>query len=178
MTSAFTSATAGTARGLDLEQLAIAERPRLERLAARLIWDAEEARDLMQGALAQAWEQRERLHDPSAGPAWLRRIVVHRAMSLLRRRRLWRALGTLLLVAPEAIDAQSERSDHLTRLASCLDALPPRQSTAFSLRYLEGLSIDETASSMAIDRGTVRVHLQRAIKALRAAGALPDREST
>ena len=53
-----------------------------------------------------------------------------------------------------------------------LEKLPARQAMAFTLRYLESWSFDEVAESMAIDRGTVRVHVQRAVTALRAAGAL------
>lgn len=177
MTIATATLTPGAA--LDFEQLAATERPRLERLATRLVWDTEEAKDLVQAALAQAWEQRARLDRPSSAAAWLRRIVVHRAMSLLRRRRVWRVLGTLLLVPPEHVplgDETSEQAEHLSRLAAALDRLPPRQSAAFSLRYLEGLSIDEVAAALAIDRGTVRVHLQRAVKALRAGGVLSERE--
>jgi DNA-directed RNA polymerase specialized sigma24 family protein len=33
-------------------------------------------------------------------------------------------------------------------------------------------SLDEVAESMAIDRGTVRIHVQRAVSALREAGVL------
>ena len=37
-----------------------------------------------------------------------------------------------------------------TEIAAALEALSAKQSTAFSLRYLEGLSIDEVAEAMSI----------------------------
>lgn len=165
--------------GIDFEGLVTAQRRGLEALARRLVWDAEEAKDVVQAAMAQAWTQRATLKDPAAAPGWLRRIVVHRAMSHLRRRKLWSTFSRLLLVEPESIEsgeADAEQAEHRARLATALDALSPKQSTAFSLRYLEGLSIDEVAEAMTIDRGTVRVHLQRAVKALREKGVLPERE--
>lgn len=154
-----------------------AQRPALERLARRLVWDDEDARDVLQAALTDAVERWADLKDAAAAPAWLRRIVVHRAWSHLRRRRFWAALAGLLGVEEEAVapgpDEAVERRAHLAALAKALDALAPRQAMAFTLRYLEGLSLDEVADAMALEKGTVRVHLQRAVTALRAQGVLP-----
>lgn len=165
--------------GFDFEGLVTTQRRPLEALARRLVWDAEEAKDLVQAAMVQAWQRRDSLHDAAAAPGWLRRIVVHRAMSHLRRRRLWQGLARVLLVEPEAVETTGddvERSQHHRRLAVALEELSTKQRAAFSLRYLEGLSLDEVADAMGIDRGTVRVHVQRAVKALRLRGALPERE--
>lgn len=167
------------AGSVDFEGLVAAHRRGLEALARRLVWDAEDAKDVVQAAMAQAWAQRASLKDSSAAAGWLRRIVVHRAMSHLRRRKLWSGMARLLFVEPSSVDsmeADADQREHQARLALALEALSPKQSTAFSLRYLEGLSIDEVAEAMAIDRGTVRVHLQRAVKALRERGALPQKE--
>jgi RNA polymerase sigma-70 factor (ECF subfamily) len=151
-------------------------RPRLEALARRLVWDREEARDVVQGALLDALDRWDSLRDAKAREGWLRRIVVNRAFTHLRRRRFWNAVGALLFVAEETVaagpDVQVEKQEHQARLLAALERLPARQSLAFTLRYLEGWSFDEVAESMRIDRGTVRIHVQRAVTALRAAGAL------
>ena len=158
-----------------------AARPRLEALARRLVWDGEDARDVVQGALVEALDRWDTLRDPQARDAWLRRIVVNRAWSHLRRRRFWNALGALVLVDAEEVspppDVAVEQREHHRRLLSALERLPARQSLAFTLRYLEGWSFEEVAESMEIDRGTVRIHVQRAVAALRAAGALDGGES-
>ena len=52
--------------------------------------------------------------------------------------------------------------------------LPAQQATAFSLRYLEGLELDAIADAMNIGRGTVRIHLYRALQKLKAADALKE----
>ncbi|NTX14802.1 sigma-70 family RNA polymerase sigma factor [Myxococcus sp. CA051A] len=160
---------------LDFDALLEAEQGVLLRLARRLVWDGEEARDLVQAALADAYEKRHLLRDAKAGPAWLRRILVSRAMGHLRRRRVWNVLrealdwGTPLDLSPEERFVGAERWRALGR---AVRALPAQQSTAFTLRYLEGLELDAVAEAMGIGRGTVRIHLYRALKKLKAEQAL------
>ena len=153
-----------------------AARPRLEALARRLVWDSEDARDVVQGALLEALDRWDTLRDPNAREPWLRRILVNRAFGHLRRRKFWNVVGAVLRVAEEEVapppDEAVERKEHHRRLLAELEKLPARQSMAFTLRYLESWSLDEVAESMAIDRGTVRIHVQRAVTALREAGVL------
>lgn len=164
---------------LDFDALVRAEQLPLLRLASRLTWDAEEARDLVQAALTDAYAKRGDLRDPALAAPWLRRILVRRGLNHLRRKRRWGALRTLLDLDPEAAPAPDEalhQAQHLLILRQAVKQLPVGQATAFTLRYLEGLSIDETADAMSIDRGTVRVHLYRGLCKLRAQGALPEVE--
>jgi RNA polymerase sigma-70 factor (ECF subfamily) len=100
-------------------------------------------------------------------------------LSLLRRRKLWRLFAALTLVEPEPVarpDEELSKARHLLSLGEGLDALSPKQRAAFSLRYLEGLSLDDVAFAMKMNRGTVRVHVQRAVQKLRARGALEEGE--
>lgn len=159
----------------DFDALLEAEQAVLLRLARRLVWDGEEARDLVQASLADAYEKRHSLKDAKAGPAWLRRILVSRAMGHLRRRRVWSVLrealdwGTPLALSPEEQFVGAER---WRALGHAVRALPAQQATAFTLRYLEGLELDCVAEAMGIGRGTVRIHLYRALKKLKAEQAL------
>jgi RNA polymerase sigma-70 factor (ECF subfamily) len=157
------------------EALVALETPRLIALARRLLWDEEEAKELVQASLEHAWVRRQTLRDASLGAAWLKRIVVHRALSALRRRRLWSALAGMLGLDEQeapAPDAALENKQHRQGLSRALLGLPARQATAFTLRYLEGLSLDEVADAMGCGRGTVRIHVQRAVRALKDQGAL------
>ncbi len=159
----------------DREVVLVELRPALERLARRLVWDDEEARDLVQSAFADALSHWRAIDDPAGTEAWLRRIVTNRALSYLRRRRFWAVVASMLghdTPAPEAPDAAAERRAHLARLGRAVERLSAKQAAAFSLRYLEGLSLDQTAEALQLNRGTLRVHLQRAVAALRAQGVL------
>ena len=57
---------------VDFSEMVAHEQSGLLLLAQRLVWDREEARDLVQATLADAYEQRHALRDPIAAPAWLR----------------------------------------------------------------------------------------------------------
>ena len=165
------------ARGspLDFDVLVEGEQAALLRLARRLVWDGEEARDLVQSALADAYEKRHTLKDPKAGPAWLRRILVSRAMGHLRRRRVWNVVREVLDLGPAPQPSPEERfagAERWRAFGRALRTLPAQQATAFSLRYLEGLELDAIADAMNIGRGTVRIHLYRALQKLKAADAL------
>ncbi len=165
----------GTA--LDFDALVEGEQAALLRLARRLVWDGEEARDLVQSTLADAYEKRHTLRDPKAGPAWLRRILVSRAMGHLRRRRVWNLVREVLDLGPAPQPSPEERfagAERWRAFGRALRTLPAQQATAFSLRYLEGLDLDAIADAMNIGRGTVRIHLYRALQKLKAADALQE----
>ncbi len=160
---------------LDFDVLVESEQAALLRLARRLLWDGEEARDLVQAALADAYEKRHTLRDSKAGPAWLRRILVSRAMGQLRRRRVWNLVREVLELGPAPEPSPEERfadAERWRAFGRALRSLPAQQATAFSLRYLEGLELDAIADAMNIGRGTVRIHLYRALRKLKAADAL------
>ncbi len=160
---------------LDFDGLVEGEQAALLRLARRLVWDAEEARDLVQATLADAYEKRSALRDAQAAPAWLRRILVSRALGLLRRRRVWSVLREALDWGPPPSPSPEESFEGAERwraFGRALRTLPAQQATAFALRYLEGLDLDAIAEAMGIGRGTVRIHLYRALQKLKAADAL------
>lgn len=160
---------------LDFDTLVEGQQAALLRLARRLVWDAEEARDLVQATLVDAYEKRHTLRDAQAAPAWLRRILVSRAMGLLRRRRVWGVLREVLDLGPAPQPSPEESFAGVERwqaFGRALRSLPAQQATAFTLRYLEGLDLDAIAEAMGIERGTVRIHLYRALQKLKAADAL------
>ncbi len=156
-------------------ELLSVERPGLEALARRLVWDPEDARDVVQSAFVDAVSKWHTLRDEQRLGAWLRQLVVNRAYSQLRSRKVWSVVSKLFLLEPEvvpSVDESASQRVHHAQLGEALERLSMRQRVAFTLRYLEGLSLDAVAEAMAIDRGTVRVHVQRAVKALRANGVL------
>ena len=57
--------------------------------------------------------------------------------------------------------------EQLQRTMEAVRTLSPQQQTAFHLRFLEEMSIEEIAAAMGIESGTVKSHLSRAVGALR-----------
>jgi RNA polymerase sigma-70 factor (ECF subfamily) len=68
---------------------------------------------------------------------------------------------------PRSPDQQLWAKQFSLRVEEALDALPARQRTAFLLKNHQGLSIKEIAELMETAEGTVKVHLHRAVSALR-----------
>jgi RNA polymerase sigma-70 factor, ECF subfamily len=63
--------------------------------------------------------------------------------------------------------ADAERSEERDRLRSVLADLPDRQREAIVLRFLEELSVEQTAAAMGCAQGTVKATVHQALRSLR-----------
>jgi RNA polymerase sigma-70 factor (sigma-E family) len=137
--------------------------PRLLRTAFLLTHDRPAAEDLLQTALARAWEAWPRIHgDPEP---YVRRILVNAYASSWRRR--WRGeLPTADLPERPGADPQAG-VDERDRLWRALGRLPRRQRAVLVLRYFEDLSEVATAEALGCSVGNVKSQASRAIAKLR-----------
>ena len=140
---------------------------RLLRAAWLLTGDAGRAEDLLQSVLAKAWRRWGRIG--SANPeAYVRRMLFHTYVTWWRRR--WKAETPTAAVpdlAHEAdpADGVADR-DVVTR---ALAGLSRQQRAILVLRYLEDLSVAETAHVLGCSESTVTTQTGRALAAMRAA---------
>ncbi len=137
----------------------------LLRLAYSLTGDHRAAEDLVQGALAKAFVRWHRI-EGDVEP-YVRRIIYNDQVSG------WRRLGRRQEVPLDAVPdpPSAERHDQQTALRlslrSALLALPARQRAVLVLRYLEDMSVDETAEALGCRPGTVASQASRALARLR-----------
>ncbi len=139
----------------------------LVRLSALLVRDTGAAEDVVQDsfvALHRAW----RRVDPEKALAYLRRSVVNRSRSVLRRR----AVADRHHPDPEPVEPSAEtlavaRSE-AQHVVACLRRLPARQREALVLRYYADLSEAEIADAMKLSKGAVKAHTARGRDSLRA----------
>jgi RNA polymerase sigma-70 factor (ECF subfamily) len=150
-------------------------------LAARLLGDAEEARDLSQDVFLQVFRTIDRFRGQSALRTWIYRIAVNLARN---RQRWWRRRfksdqvsldahveqhgEDVLLDGSATPELTLRRKETADRVWDALEALPFEQRTAIVLREIDGLSYEEIAFSLGIAIGTVKSRLTRAREALRA----------
>ena len=136
-------------------------------IAYDLLGNRAEAEDAVQEALARACAGYARMREPAALEGWFYRVLTNHCLRLLRRRRLRRALATVL---PERVapDLRRGRLEDAPALLVAIEALPPKQRAAVVLRYGHELPLDEIAAMLDVGRGTVKTHLTRALRALRA----------
>lgn len=144
----------------------------LLRLAAMLVGDRETGEDIVQDVFARM--QGRSLKEPDKAIRYLRISVVNAARSALRHR------GTVARHT-ESEPAASPAAEHdaLRRLTHqavrrAVDALPRRQREVVILRYLEELSVAETARILRITSGAVKASAGRAMATLATTVGNPD----
>ena len=114
-------------------------------------------------------------YDPSRSfEAWLRVIVERRAIDVLRQmqRRQTREVHAPLAYesyADEVVDLSAgvEHQDQVKRIGTALAELPQRQREAVHHLMLNEKSLEEAAALTGRSKGSLKVNLHRALKALR-----------
>ncbi len=160
------------------ELLAQRHQQKAYHIAFGFVRDREEAKDLSQDAFLKAFMNLKTFDGRSGFYTWFYRILVNVCLDHKRRRS-----GRFNEEFNEAVENQVEPShpsalpttpdnavlaSQLSRkVGVALDGLPATQRTAFILKNHQGLSIKEIAEVMEAAEGTVKVHLHRAVKALR-----------
>jgi RNA polymerase sigma-70 factor (ECF subfamily) len=148
--------------------------PTIYRWALIQVGDADEAEDVAQEALLRLDAGLSGFAGKSLFATWLYRVTRNVALEMGRRvARAVRLRSALVLHAdhePATPDpADDVHADTVAALVRALFAdLPPRQREVFYLADLEELAPVEIAQRLGLDPATVRVHLLRARRTLRA----------
>jgi RNA polymerase sigma-70 factor (ECF subfamily) len=148
-------------------------------LAARLLGDPEEARDVAQEVFLQVYRKLGRFEARSSLKTWIYRIAVNQCHN---RRRFWHrrrrdreeALdeGRLAVETPREAAGPSpfeeaRRQERARRVQAALLRLSFEQRSVLVLREVEGLRCGEVAHALGIPEGTVKSRLARAREAMR-----------
>ena len=124
-------------------------------LALQIVGNRDQAEDVAQEALIRASRSLERVCDPENERAWLRQIVVRRALTHLKQRKA---------TSDELETASSHDPTTDVAVRDTLTRLPAEQRVILALAIGEGLSYQEIADSLSIPVGTVgsRIHTAKA----------------
>jgi RNA polymerase sigma-70 factor (sigma-E family) len=151
-------------RDREFTEFVMARRAALVRVAALLVsGDLARAEDVVQTALTRLYLAWPRVR-PDTADAYARRCVVNAATD--HRRSLFRRHEQVRAQLPDIVSADAEPGDAATILA-LLAALPPGMRAAVVLRYVEGLSVAETAAAMGCSEGNVKSQSARGLERLR-----------
>lgn len=162
----------------------------LLRLARQLLYDPEEARDLVQDALLRAYLSLDSFRWECSLKTWVTRILINLGLKRLRRRKLSAKVASWFKSAgqtrevpanwgprPAATPEQEiSLKEQAGQLQKALEQLSPKQRAVLLLRYMEGMSVQEIADTMGIGAGTVKTHLVRAVRQVRCANTRMHRE--
>jgi RNA polymerase sigma factor (sigma-70 family) len=149
------------------------------RTATAIMGSRDEAADVAQDVALDVLRSLDRLRDPEAFDAWVRKIAARHTIAALRRKRRRPPVVPLVTASGgDGADAGGVDQDLLIAsrgaLAQALAALPPRQAMALVLRYVHGLPDREIADALGCRRGTVNALLSRGRATLREAPVLKE----
>jgi RNA polymerase sigma-70 factor (ECF subfamily) len=162
----------------------------LYRIARSILRDDAEAEDAVQDAYLAAFRNIAGFRGGARLSTWLARIVINESYGLLRKRKRAGVVlpfsaqsdprsagerdaeeGVMTEASSEQPDAAASRGEVRRLLERNIDALPDQFRTAFVLREVEEMSVDEAAACLGVPAATVRTRTFRARALLREAMA-------
>ncbi|HYC58166.1 MAG TPA: sigma-70 family RNA polymerase sigma factor [Thermoanaerobaculia bacterium] len=165
----------GAAFGMLMERF----QRRIYRVAFAVVRDDVEADTITQDTFIQAYTHLARFEGRAELETWLTRIAINRARDVLRRRRFV-SLFTLrndedgeseVMLEPVDERPDPERQMSSSQLRAAIQraerGLSAQQKVIFRLRHYENLSLEDIATHLGLQSGTVRAHLFRAIHKVR-----------
>jgi RNA polymerase sigma-70 factor (sigma-E family) len=141
-----------------------ARMPALRRSAYLLCGNAHTADDLVSiaiGKLFRAWSKVSRLEQPDA---YVRKMLVNAWLD--ERRRPWRRERVTAEVPETPAHPEPDVAQRL-RVVELLGQLPPRRRAVLVLRFLDDLSVEQTAEALGCSTGTVKTQTHRGLADLR-----------
>jgi RNA polymerase sigma-70 factor (ECF subfamily) len=160
------------------EALALADHPRLYRVAHGILRDHQSAQDATQQALLDIWRDIHRLREPSKYEGWSYRLLVHACGREAKRRPDWLPDDA---IPPERQPQPADEFDTVLdrdQLERGFQHLSVDQRAVVVLRYLVDLTPEQVAEALGIPRRTVYSRLKRAMPTMRAALEADARRTT
>lgn len=164
----------------DIDALARNYRPRLLRFVMSSIRDEELADIIVQDTLLKAYRNRSGFRGDCSINTWMTGIAVNliRDHARTQKFKFWRkAQATAVDAADMANHLRSSGSspegallarEQALQVHDAMATLSPNQRTAFLLRFIEEMELSEIADAMSMPVNTVKTHLHRAVKSVRA----------
>lgn len=140
-------------------------------LAMRMTGDRGLAEEIAQDVFLEMDRHLGRIESAEHARFWLRRVTMSRAADALRRRKVRGIPLWVRIEENHAVQAEEQSSPLGARLERLLNTLPEAQRAALVLRYQEDLTPEEIAATLGAPLATVKSHLQRGLKLLRAKAA-------
>jgi RNA polymerase sigma-70 factor, ECF subfamily len=143
--------------------------PMILAMAARALGSESEAEDIAQEVFQRLFRKAKTLRDPDRLRSFVFSFAIRLLKTALRRKRTRRWLSfqqpeTFVDLAYGTLDIESR--DLLRRFYGLLDRLVARDRLVFALRYVESMTVEEIAASMALSASTVKRSLRHATERL------------
>ena len=138
-------------------------------VAFRIVGNVDEAEDVLQEAFLDAFNRVKDFRQETTFGLWLKQIVVHRSINLLRKRRLELVEledGQLDNIPDEEIESEEEVQYKVAQVKDAMKELPEGYRLVISLYLLEGYDHEEIGQILNISENTSRTQFLRAKRKL------------
>jgi RNA polymerase sigma factor (sigma-70 family) len=135
----------------------------------RIVNDAQEAEDVLQEAFISAFKNLNHYRADSTFGAWLKRIVVNKAINHVKRKRMERFPDDDRwdVKEEEQVDEFENFPFTVEKVRSAIENLPEGYRTVLSLYLLEGYDHGEIAEILGITESTSKSQFNRSKKKLK-----------
>jgi RNA polymerase sigma-70 factor, ECF subfamily len=159
----------------DFDALVRQHWPRIFRFALASLRDREGAESVAQDCFVKAHRHRGTFRGECSLQTWLMQIAVNLVRDRARSRRLrfWKTVVEIDAVIPWIPDreaspeARALAKEQIAAVWNVTARLSGRQRTVFLLRFVEDMNTAEIAAATGMKEGTVKLHLFRALEAVR-----------
>ena len=138
-------------------------------VAFRIVGSIDEAEDVLQEAFLDAFNRIKDFRQETTFGLWLKQIVVHRSINLLRKRKLELVqLGEDQLenIAESEPEDEEEMMGQVAQVKEAMKLLPDGYRVVLSLYLLEGYDHEEIGQILNISENTSRTQYLRAKRKL------------
>ncbi|MBW4888641.1 RNA polymerase sigma factor [Mucilaginibacter sp. HMF5004] len=136
--------------------------------AFRIVNNLDEAQDVLQEAFLDAFARINDFRQETTFGLWLKQIVVHRSINLLRKRKM--ELVSIddeqIEIADEDYDDGEETTYKVEQIKAAIKLLPEGYRIVLSLYLLEGYDHEEIGEILNINQNTSRTQFLRAKRKL------------
>jgi RNA polymerase sigma-70 factor (ECF subfamily) len=134
----------------------------------RIVGNEDDADDVLQEAFISAFNNLDHYRGDATFGAWLKRIVVNKAINVLKRRRMEALPEDDRWDVPEEVNESHEYEDlTVERVKKAIQQLPDGYRSVLSLYLLEGYDHQEIGQILGVSESTSKSQLNRAKNKLR-----------
>ncbi len=140
--------------------------PRVERVLYAVLGPDPEVADVLHEVFLAAFHGLRALRDPTNVKAWITSVAVYTARTWIRKRqrRRWFHMFVEEIDEEPAPFASHEVTDALRATYDILKTLPENDRIVFSLRFIEGMALEEVAVVAQVSLSTAKRRIARAVK--------------
>jgi RNA polymerase sigma-70 factor, ECF subfamily len=146
-------------------------------VAIRLLYDEENARDVVQEAFIRVWNNLHRYRKEIKFTTWLYTIVINLCYDKIkmesRRKKIFGFIGGSSgieeIAGEQDVQRDIENSDLRHHVLNQAKKLPPKEYLVFHLRDVQDFSIEEIADMAGMSAGSVKTNLCYARRRIRSA---------